>query len=114
MFLTGGGLGEPGHRVLVHLDDQEGHTTRDLAEITRLPIGTVRKVLNTMQSLGMAERDDDGHWRVHQFDPDDIAIKVDTAGKGARRRAQHDKEATKRQEAIRKWAKTQKQQSPNN
>ena len=71
--------------------EEEGqvHTTR-IAEQTGRDITTVRRKLDLMLILGLAEPLGYGWWRlVVEPDLDSIARELGTAGKGKRQRQQH-------------------------
>ncbi len=103
MFLSGGGLGEPAHRVLRHLDCSEGRTVRELATATSLKPSQLRGPLNRLRELGVCRRDDDGFWTLLPFSPDDIAEAIGTKGKAARRRRTREWEIDRRRAEVDKW-----------
>jgi hypothetical protein len=115
-FLHGGGLGERGLRLYRDLLDPDvGYTTSGLAEaLGTKSTGGVRRVLLTMESLGLAKRDEDGHWfKIPDVDLDEVAQIVGTKGKAARRERRFEAESTARSEAVEAWsARMRKQAEP--
>ncbi len=75
-----------GWRLFCLLDEGEGATARQLAEVTGYAVGSVRRSLARLRDMGLAERDDDGEWRlVESAQPREEDV-VDHA---ARRRSRH-------------------------
>ena len=103
LFLRGGGLGLMAWRILQHLDPDEGQSAQDLAAALTVKPASVRPALRRMRALGMCSRDEDGHWRILPFDPDEVAARIGTAGKAVKQRERHQREAQQRQEDVERW-----------
>jgi hypothetical protein len=55
-----------------------------------------------MAEVGLAHRDDDGHWRRLPFDPNTVGGQIGTAGRAKTRRDRRRREALQRQDAVRR------------
>ncbi len=78
-----------GWRLFCLLDADDGLTTRDLAAATGYHVGTIRRSMNKMAAMGLAERDGDRQWRsVSCASPRE----EDVSDLAARRRALHQRQ----------------------
>lgn len=102
-----------GWRLFCLLDVDEGLTTRQLAEATGYSVGTVRRSLARLGTMGLAHRDDDLAWRLV---PDAVPREEDVGDWAERRRHRHFRQRIQyrkyRRARLAVWEAARKRQAP--
>ncbi len=84
------GLGKAGALVWCALEGAGPMTVKELAEVTARDPSTVRRKLNAMFNVGLAEPLGDGLWQaVEDADLDQAARELGTAGAAQRQKEEH-------------------------